>query len=92
VTAEVIRTRVLVSGRVQDVFYRATCADEAERAGVVGWVRNLPDGRVEAAFEGSPEAVERMVGWCGEGPPAAKVTDVDAHDEPLVGEKEFLVR
>jgi len=91
-TDRVIRKRVLVSGRVQDVFYRATCADEAERAGVVGWVHNLPDGRVESAFEGPPDSVERMVEWCHQGPPAAKVTDVEVHDEPLVGEKEFSVR
>ena len=91
-TDAVIRKRVLVSGRVQDVFYRATCADEAERAGVVGWVHNLADGRVEAAFEGPPDVVDRMVEWCRQGPPAAKVTDIEVHDEPLVGENEFSVR
>ncbi|MDR7274589.1 acylphosphatase [Catenuloplanes atrovinosus] len=70
------RIRVLVSGRVQGVSYRDTCRREAERHGLTGWVRNLPDGRVEAVFEGSPDAVRRMADWCRGGPPHASVTDV----------------
>jgi acylphosphatase len=71
-----IRVHVLVSGRVQGVGYRYSTADEANRLGISGWVRNLADGRVEAVFEGSKAAVEEMIQWCYQGPPAAAVKDV----------------
>ena len=86
------RVRVLVSGRVQGVFYRATCEREARAAGVSGWVRNCPDGRVEAVFEGSPDAVERMVAWVARGPRRARVDDVEVYDEPVEGLQGFTVR
>ncbi|HXF36819.1 MAG TPA: acylphosphatase [Actinomycetota bacterium] len=86
------RVRVVVSGRVQGVFYRATCAEHARRLGVAGWVRNLPDGRVEAAFEGPDAAVDAMVSWCGEGPPYARVEGVEVHAEDPRGEAGFRVR
>jgi len=73
---EPVRAHVLVSGRVQGVYFRATAADEGGRLGLTGWVRNLPDGRVEAVVEGPRERVQRFVTWCGAGPPSAKVTDV----------------
>lgn len=77
------RAHVLVSGEVQGVYYRATTREEARDRGVDGWVRNLPDGRVEAVFEGPRSAVESMVDWCHEGSPAARVEDVAAdHGEP----------
>jgi acylphosphatase len=86
------RVRVLVSGRVQGVFYRATCAREARAAGLGGFVRNTPDGRVEAAFEGPDGAVDRLVAWCARGPQHAHVDDVETiHEEP-VGDVEFRVR
>jgi len=72
------RAHVFVSGRVQGVYYRANTRDTARERGVDGWVRNLDDGRVEAVFEGAPDAVESMVEWCHEGPPRANVTDVSA--------------
>lgn len=72
-----------VTGRVQGVFYRATTRDEARERGVDGWVQNLEDGRVEAVFEGSEEAVEAMVEWCHEGSDRAHVEDVEAvYGEP----------
>ncbi|MBG0567600.1 acylphosphatase [Actinoplanes aureus] len=77
-----IRKRVLVTGVVQGVFFRDTCRRVAGQQGVTGWVRNLPDGRVEAVFQGAPESVERLVTWCRTGPPDAQVTAVDVHDEP----------
>jgi acylphosphatase len=83
------RVRVVVSGRVQGVFYRASCAAEAERAGLGGFVRNLGDGRVEAAFEGRPQAVEEMVEWCRLGPRGARVERVELHEEELTGERTF---
>ena len=72
------RAQVYVSGRVQGVFFRDSTREEAERRGLSGWVKNLPDGRVEAVFEGSAEGVEEMVRWCGEGPPGASVENVES--------------
>jgi acylphosphatase len=85
------RVRVLVSGRVQGVFYRRTCARVARDAGLGGWVRNLDDGRVEAAFEGEDDAVDRLVAWCRQGPDRAHVDAVDVTVEPPLGETEFRV-
>lgn len=87
-----VRRRVVVSGRVQGVWFRESCRREAEAAGVGGWVRNRADGRVEAAFEGEPTAVLAMVTWCRLGPPRAEVTGVDVTDEELMGEVGFRVR
>ena len=86
-----IRRRVVVSGRVQGVFFRDSCRREALRWGVAGWVRNLPDGRVEAAFEGQRYGVEAMVDWCRRGPRHAHVTSVHAEDEPPQGVTGFTV-
>ncbi|MFB6281371.1 MAG: acylphosphatase [Haloferacaceae archaeon] len=87
-----VRAHVHVSGRVQGVYYRANTRDAARDAGVDGWVRNLDDGRVEAVFEGPREAVERMVEWCHEGSPAARVEDVEVTYEEPRGEDGFRVR
>jgi acylphosphatase len=87
-----VRRRVLVSGRVQGVFFRDSCRRQAELAGVKGWTRNLGDGRVEAVFEGDPDAVQRLVDWCRIGPPRAEVTGVEVHVEEPVGEPRFAVR
>jgi acylphosphatase len=81
----------VVSGRVQGVFYRADCAERARALGLGGFVRNLPDGRVDAAFEGEPEAVARMIAWCREGPPQSAVDAVEVHDEPPRGDREFRI-
>lgn len=81
-----------MSGRVQGVFFRDTCRREAARLGVSGWVRNVPDGTVEAAFEGPADVVEQMVSWCRQGPPGAVVTDVAVADEPPEGSTGFSVR
>jgi len=93
-TAAVSRTRahVLVSGRVQGVYFRATTRDRAREAGVDGWVRNLPDGRVEAVFEGPEDAVESMVAFCQEGSPAASVEDVEVEYGDPEGIEGFEVR
>jgi acylphosphatase len=81
----VVRRRVLVSGRVQGVFYRDTCRRVASENGVGGWVRNLPDGRVEVVLEGSDQSVERVVAWARRGPAEAVVTHVEVRDEPPEG-------
>jgi acylphosphatase len=83
--------RVTVAGRVQGVFFRASCADEARRLGLGGWVRNRPDGAVEAAFEGDDAAVGEMLAWCRHGPPLAQVQHVDEVAEQPRGEREFRV-
>lgn len=85
------RTRVVVSGRVQGVFFRATCARLAREAGVGGYVRNRSDGGVEAAFEGTNDAVDRMVDWCRSGPELARIDEVEAVAEDLVGDVSFRV-
>ena len=78
-----VRVRATVSGRVQGVGYRAACAREAQRLGVAGWVRNLPDGRVELRAQGTRGRVEALIDWCRKGPPAARVTSVDVDWEPV---------
>ena len=82
---------MLVSGRVQGVWFRETCRQEAEAVGVAGWVRNRWDGRVEAVFEGEPGPVQAMVTWCRLGPPRADVTDVEVIGEEPEGTHGFLV-
>lgn len=78
-------------GRVQGVWFRDSCRREAGAAGVGGWVRNAPDGSVEAAFEGPPEAVDRLVAWCHGGPPGARVDAVDVSSEAPRGDTGFRV-
>lgn len=78
-----MRVRILVSGHVQGVFFRESTRRQAEALGVAGWVRNLPDGRVEALFEGSGPRVEELVLWCHRGPPAARVEAVQRFDDEL---------
>ncbi|MEV0899683.1 acylphosphatase [Actinoplanes sp. NPDC049802] len=87
-----IRRRVLVEGRVQGVSFRDSCRRLACRHAVRGWVRNLPDGRVEAVFEGDAAGVERLVTWVRTGPPGARVDDVDVRDEPVEGFDGFTIR
>lgn len=86
-----VRAHIHVSGRVQGVFYRATCAEEAVRRSLAGWVQNLPDGRVEAVFEGERSVVEEMIRWCGQGPPGAAVSGIEAAWEPTRGESSFHI-
>ena len=88
----VIRKRVVVSGEVQGVFFRDTCRRVAGQQGVAGWVRNLPDGRVEAVFEGPPDDVRRLVDWARTGPRLAAVDDVAVQPEPPEGLSAFHIR
>ncbi len=82
---------MVVTGGVQGVFYRASCAGRAREAGLAGWVRNRPDGAVEAEFEGPSERVEAMVAWCAQGPPAARVEGVQVAERTPTGEAGFRV-
>jgi len=87
------RAHVYVSGQVQGVFFRDSTRERAEQLGLAGWVRNLPDGRVEALFEGHSEKVREMIRWCEEGPSHADVEDVEAEFEaPQGGLAGFEVR
>ncbi len=86
------RAHVSVSGRVQGVAFRDAASRKADQVGVSGWVRNLPDGRVEAVFEGDPEAVREMIAWCESGPSSADVDDVSVERESPEGLSDFEVR
>jgi acylphosphatase len=88
----VIRKRVVVSGEVQGVYFRDTCRREATAHHVNGWVRNRPDGSVEAVFEGSPDAVDHLVEWARHGPPTAVVEAVNVYDEEPSGLSTFEIR
>jgi len=88
---DLVRKRLVVSGRVQGVWFRESCREQAVAYGVAGSVRNLADGRVEVVVEGTPDAVDRMVAWCREGPRRAEVRDVETTDEPTVGDVGFRV-
>jgi acylphosphatase len=77
------RVHVYVSGKVQGVYFRQTTMDEAQNLGVCGWVKNLPDGRVEAVFQGGEAAVKALVNFCARGPKGASVTNVTTSWEPF---------
>lgn len=88
-----IRIHVLVSGRVQGVWFRGSTVDRARELGVSGWTRNLPDGRVEAVFEGEEEAVRAAVDFVRRGPPYARVSGVEVEEEAPTGESgRFKIR
>lgn len=80
------RVHLWVSGRVQGVFFRQSTENRARELGLTGWVRNLPDGRVEAIAEGSSDALEHLVAFCHVGPPAAQVDHVEVRWEAPTGE------
>lgn len=79
---------IIVSGIVQGVFFRAHTKNAAQNLGLVGWVRNLRDGRVEIAAEGPKSALEQLIAWCHEGPPHARVDNVDVTWDKATGEFE----
>jgi acylphosphatase len=81
-----IRAHIFVSGKVQGVYYRQNTMEAAKAEKVTGWVRNLPDGRVEAVLEGDEPSVNKIVEWCQKGPPRAEVEKVDATLGKYTGE------
>lgn len=86
------RAHVFVSGIVQGVGYRMSTCEVANDLGLSGWVRNLPDGRVEAVFEGSRDVIEKMIDWCHRGNPPAVVKDVAVEYEVSEGIRGFNIR
>jgi acylphosphatase len=81
-----VRAHAVISGRVQGVFFRMETKRAADGLGVFGWVRNKRDGTVEAVFEGPEKSAMSVLEWCKEGPPIAKVTNVDVTWEDYKGE------
>ena len=89
---ENVRVRLIVKGRVQGVWYRASTKDKAEQLGLKGWVKNTYDGDVEAVFEGEEDIVESMIAWCHEGSKLAKVTNVKVdYEKPTEEFEEFSI-
>lgn len=88
------RVHLYISGKVQGVFYRDSTCQQAERIGdLTGWVRNLPEGRVEAEVQGPPDKVDELVRWCHDGSPAAEVEHVEEEAvDPVPDERCFQVR
>lgn len=87
------RVHVMVEGRVQGVFFRSSVEDRAGELGVTGWVRNVPDGWVEAEFQGEQSAVDQLLDFCRDGPSRADVENVTVDTvDPVEGEQGFTVR
>jgi acylphosphatase len=86
------RAEVVVHGAVQGVFFRVETRDRARSLRIAGWVRNAPDGSVEAAFEGQDERVESMVEWCRRGPRGARVDDLEVTWTEVQNEDGFSIR
>ncbi len=91
-TTSDVRARLRVTGRVQGVWYRASTRREAQRLGVRGWVRNRPDGSVEADVEGAEAQVQALIAWCRGGPPHARVDDVAITWDAPAGAAGFTIR
>ena len=89
---DLVRRRVVVHGRVQGVWFRESARQRAEQLGIAGWVRNNPDGSVEAELEGQAEDVEVLVSWFGHGPVQARVVTVDVAPVAPLGQRGFQVR
>jgi acylphosphatase len=87
-----IRVRVIVTGRVQGVWFRDSCRDQARRESVSGFARNRADGTVEVELEGAEPAVERMTAWCRVGPPRARVDSISVERIAPVGRPGFGIR
>jgi len=81
------RVHIIVSGKVQGVYYRQNTAQKAQELGIVGWVRNLSDGRVESVMEGLDVDIDKMLSWCKSGPKDALVTEIEIMNEEY--KKEF---
>ena len=87
------RTRLIVKGRVQGVYFRASTVQQARHLGLTGWVMNRYDGSVELVAEGRSDSIEELIAWCRQGPPGARVDEVDLQRQGFRGEfTEFRIR
>jgi acylphosphatase len=75
--ANAVRVQLIIEGRVQGVYFRASAVSEAQKLGLTGWVMNCPDGSVQALAEGPREKLDQLIAWCHQGPDGAKVTNVN---------------
>ena len=73
------QAQLIISGKVQGVFYRASCQEVAQRLGLAGWARNLSTGQVEVLAQGEKEKIEKLIEWCKKGPPGAKIAKIDTN-------------
>ncbi|GAX59441.1 acylphosphatase [Candidatus Scalindua japonica] len=90
---EITRLHIVIEGIVQGVFFRASTKGESEKLGLTGWVKNCPDGRVEAVFEGDIDKIDRIIEWCKNGPPGAVVRNVETVWEQATGQYDtFSIR
>lgn len=87
-TGDVRRVHLWISGRVQGVFFRSATQEQAQARGLTGWVRNAPDGRVEAEVQGAPAAVEQLITECHNGPPAARVSEVQVAEIDVIPDEQ----
>ena len=83
---EIVRLHIVIEGRVQGVFFRASTIEESCKLGLTGWVKNCPDGRVEAVFEGDIDKIEQVLEWCKKGPLGAVVKNVETIWEQATGD------
>ncbi|KAA0011009.1 MAG: acylphosphatase [Thermoplasmata archaeon] len=86
------RAHVTIRGKVQGVWFRAHTKEMADKLSLKGWVRNLPDGSVEAVFEGDENSIKEIISWCHHGPPLARVSKVEVKYEEPQGEEGFRIR
>ncbi len=91
-SARPIRRRLVITGKVQGVFFRDSVREAADNEGLAGWATNRDDGAVEVVLEGAPESVESVVGFCRIGPGSADVDHVEEHDAPPEGLSGFQIR
>ena len=90
---DIVKAHVVIEGRVQGVFYRASTCEKAKLLNINGWVKNCPDGRVEAVFEGEKIIVNKMIDWCHKGPQGAFVDNVKVDwEKPEVKYPDFSIR
>lgn len=90
---EKVRAHIFISGRVQGVFFRSHTAEKARELGITGWAKNLPDGQVEAIFEGEKEKIQNLIEWTKRGPEFARVNGINVEWEEYKGEfEDFEIR
>jgi acylphosphatase len=87
-----MRVHVHITGKVQGVGFRYYCTQQAQNLGLKGWVRNLPDGRVEGVFEGDRSQIQSILDWCHQGPSSSVVKDVTIEYEQPEGLKDFIIK